>query len=283
MKESARLRALKERNEDERRLRKVDNGKRRKRSSHVRRGSYGEKLNQAGISLPAPIWLLIVVGGALCASILLSRSVGHLVAVIVGPCICHFFLVTYLVGRAEKRRNNAVPHLPGFIDTLSASLAAGYNMEVAIEHAANSLPNGVLKNEFSRVHRMLEKGMNLDEALEFVSHRISGQEVVALVITIRMFSDMGGRVLTPFKRLGHKMREQQAVLERATRDLVGTKQAFFVILGLSIAAPVFMLVNDPNYVLEAFTHPTVKYVMQGAIVVQVICFMAFKKFTTIKI
>lgn len=283
MREASRLRDLKLRSADDRGQKKARAGQPGKRSRQVRRGSFAERLGQAGINMPPPVWIALVVGGSLFVSVFLTRTVGQLVGIIVGPALCHFFLSTYLTGRAEKRRNSAVPHLPGFIDTLAASLSAGYSMEIAIEHGANALPPGVLKSEFSKVTKMIEKGMTLDESLDLMGNRISGQEMVALLITIRMFSDMGGRVLTPFKRLGQKMREQQAVLERATRDLVGTKQAFYVILGLSVTAPLLMLANDPNYILEAFKHPIVKWVMQGAMVVQVACFMFFKKFTTIRI
>jgi Flp pilus assembly protein TadB len=262
----------KKRDKDTKRLRKA-----------VRGGTYAERLQQAGLYVPPVVWVSTVLCVSVLMAIGLTNAIGPLVGFAVAPCFGYYYLSTYLTARAEKRRRQGVPLLPGFLDTLSASLGTGYNMEVAVEHATNSLPEGMLKTEFTRVVRMMNKGMMMNEALEYMVRRISGQEIVSIVITIRLFADMGGRGLEPFRRLGYKMREQQSVLERAGRDLVGTKQAFYVIFSLSICAPIFLLASQPSYILAAFEHEWIKYIMQGAIVVQVMCFMLFKRFTTLRI
>ena len=252
-------------------------------AADVKSGSYAEKLHQAGLSIPVYVWVGGVSFVSLFFGVFLFNLVGGLVGIVLGPSFCIYFLTTYLTARAEKRRRAGVPHLPGLIDTLSASLQTGYSMDVAVEHAAASLPEGVLKTELLKSIDMNRKGMELEEALELICRRISGQEIISLVITIKLFSDMGGRGLAPFKRLGVKLREQQSVLERASRDLVGTKQAFYVIFGLSLTAPLFLMVSEPEYLKAAFEHSWIRYVMQGAIVVQMLCFVFFKRFTTLKV
>lgn len=283
MKEGERLKLLKIRSTEELATKNKRAKENKRLKAQVRRGTYAERLQQAGLFVPPIIWISTVGGVALLLGIGISNAIGPLVGFSVAPAFCFYFLSTYLTARAEKRRRQGVPQLPGFLDTLAASLSTGYNMEVAVEHATNSLPEGVLKTEFMRAIRMMQKGMRLEESLDYIVRRISGQEVVSIVITIKLFSDMGGRGLEPFRRLGYKMREQQSVLERAGRDLVGTKNAFYIIFGLSICAPVFLLASQPSYILKAFADPHIKYVMQGALVVQVACFMLFKKFTTLRV
>jgi len=283
MKELERLKFIKSRSADEVNPSKVKERESRRQRANITKGSYGERLQQAGIPLPAFVWVAGVSGGAFFLMTSLTKFIGPVVGFPVAFCFLYYLLSIYVTARAEKRRRQVVPQLPGFIDTLAASLATGYNMESAIEHATNSLPEGILKREFMHVVRMVNKKMTLDESFAYLMRRIAGQEIVSLIITLRLFHGMGGRVLTPFKRLGYKMREQQSVLERASRDLVGTKQAFNIIFFLSVTAPIFLLVSEPSYILDAFKHPILKYVMQGCMVIQVICLLVFKRFTTLRV
>jgi len=283
MKEALRLKLIKSRAIDEISPEKQKEKESRRQRALAARGSYAEALQQAGVKFPPLLWVAGTLGIAFFLMTGLTKTIGPVVGLPVACCFVYYFLNTHLTAKAEKRRRQVVPQLPGFIDTLAASLATGYNMEAALEHATNSLPEGMMKKEFTHIVQMVNKNIPLDEAFNFLLRRISGQEMVSLVITIRLFHGMGGRVLTPFKRLGYKMREQQTVLERASRDLVGTKQAFNIIFFLSLTAPVFLLVSEPGYIMEAFKHPIIKYVMQICMVIQVHCFITFKRFTTLRV
>lgn len=283
MKESERLRQLQLANSDEVGKKKEQANTPRRTAHAPQGGSYAERLQQAGLHVPVLVYVPAILGGGAFLTLVLWKAIGPLVGACIGPCFVFYYLTTHLTAKAEKRRRGVVPHLPGFLDTLGASLATGYNMDTAVLHATNSLPDGILKTEFKKVCRLTQKGFTLDEALDFALRRISGQEIVSVVVTIRLFADMGGRGLEPFKRLGYKMREQQAVLERAGRDLVGTKQAFYVIFGLSVAAPIFLLVSEREYIIAAFQHPWITYLMQSSIVIQVVSLMLFRRITTLRV
>lgn len=283
MNERQRMRRLKLRSIEDITQKKAKKKPKKTKGASVRRGSYAEKLQQAGLPVPPLVWFILVTAVSVFFGFTLSKNFGPYVGWFAAMCGDYYFLTTWLSARAELRRRKVVPHLPGFIDTLSASLSTGYNMETAVEHAAAGLPEGVLKKEFRAVLRMLKRGLNLDESLDHIVRRISGQEVVSLCVTIRLFSGMGGRVVSPFKRLGGKMRDQQAVIERAARDLVGTKQGFYVILGLAIMVPVGMLFWYPEYIEHSLKHPVIKYVMQGSMIAVILCVLVFKKITTLRV
>lgn len=272
-KASERLDALKRKGQEAKRIR-----------ARIDKDSFTEKLYRAGIEMPAPIYVMMIIATALIASAVCWFTLGWVVGLTAAPTISCYYCFTYLSIRAENRRRKVVSSLPGFIDVLTASLQTGYSMELSVEHATNALSNGILKREFSNVVSMLKRGIPLAEALEIIGRHIAGKEAVALTITIKMFADTGGQVLTPFRRLGLKVREQQAVLERASRDLVGIKQAFLVIFALSFTAPLFLLVNEPDYILDAFKYGGgVGYVMQVAVAVQMLCFVCFRKITALRV
>ncbi len=283
MRESIRLKKLKLNSLEDVSVKEKKVKKSKKIRTRVPRGSYAERLQQAGIYLSPLIWCTMVISVSIFVAVTLSKSVGNVVGISAGFCLSYYMLTILLNIRSEQRRGKVVPDLPGFIDTLAASLGTGFNMETCIEHATAALPEGVLKKEFRSVVKMLNKSITLDEALDHLVRRIAGQEIISLCVTIRLFYGMGGRVVSPFKRLSGKMRQQQGVLERASRDLVGTRQGFYVILGLSIVVPAALSVTQPDYIMKAFEHEVIKYVMQGAVVAQIVCFVVFKRFTALKV
>lgn len=283
MKESERIRSMKLDNSDG-----AANNSGKDKSVYrvvtvVRRGSYEELLHRAGIGVSPVVWLCIVFVFSIAVAVIFATIVGQLTGLVTGVLSCYYFHEPFLYVRSETRRQSAVPHLPGFVDTLEASLRAGYNLDVAVQHATQALPNGVLHTECEKVVSMIENRVALEEALDYLTRRIAGQEVASLVIAIKLFSDIGGRILVPLQRLGQKMRQQRTVIERASRDLVLPTYVFYVLLILSIIVPVFLVTNSPDYLSVAFKHGTMHYVVEGAIVLQVFCFMIFRRLITLRV
>ena len=252
-------------------------------ASSVEHGSYAELLQRAGVGVSPAIWFFIILIGSIVVSIILINVVGQLTGFIVGVLSFYYFYGPFLHLRAESRRQVAVPHLPGFVDTLEASLRAGYNLDVAIVHATHALPSGVLHAEFEKVVSMIENKVSLEDALNYLTRRIAGQEIASLVISIKLFSDIGGRIIVPLQRLGKKMRQQRAVIERATRDLALPTYVFYVLLILSIIVPIVLVTNSPEYLNVALKHKTMRYIVEGAIIVQVFCFMIFRRLITLRV
>jgi Flp pilus assembly protein TadB len=252
-------------------------------SQKVARGSYAELLLRAGISCSPRWWLIAVIGVSVFSAVVITKGLGALSGLTLGVVFGYYLFMPFLRARAEKRRQAAVPHLPALIDALEASLRAGYNLELALEHATTAIPDGILHAECRRVVMLINNKVSLEDSLDYLTRRISGQEIISLVIAIKLFADMGGRMLAPLQRLGQKMRQQRAVLERASRDLVGTKQAFYVILALYVIAPVFLIMTEPNYFKTAFEHPTISYIMELAVVLQVLCIFVFKRIATLRV
>jgi Flp pilus assembly protein TadB len=240
-------------------------------------GGYAKRLRQAGIAVPPEAWCVLVLTASFLAAVTLIRFAGLLEGLVLGPFFAVYFLSTYPAARAEKRRAKVLPHLPAFVDALSASLQNGSTIEDSIKHAADTLPDGVLKKEFNRVGQMLAQHLPLPEALSYVSNAVCGQEIVLLVTSIRLFGDSLKVSLAPFERLAARLREQQTVLDHTERMLLFPKLAFVLLLGLCLAAPAVLALLKPHYLYPAFSDAQVKYTMQAAVAVQVICLLVLRK------
>ena len=256
---------------------------RAKSAPHPIQTRYLGFLEQADLAVSPINWCIGATLGSLFLAILIGQVLGPIVGAGMVPVSIYYLIFLYPSARSESRRQQIAPHLPAFVDALVASLQTGYQMELAIEHATGALPDGPLKTELLTVSYLVEHGLSLEEALENLTKKISGQEIVSLVISLRLFHGMGGSIIIPLRRLSTKMREQQAILERGSRDLIAVKQAFYVILVLSIVAPLLLLASDTSYLLDAFREKPTTYILQVAVLIQAICLVVFRKLSLLKV
>lgn len=285
MRERDRLAALKatSRSPDE------DEGKKNRRADKKRKTqqmtantALARRIMQAGFNLPERVYLSIVAGITFFASCL-AYQIGPILAMVVAVLIFQFLLFGFLEERAIKRKRKIAPQLAPFIDGLASELSTGFNLEAAIAQAAVTIPPGPLRIELDRVVSGLNSGLAAKEAMGILRDRVAGSEVTALVVAISLFASMGGHALEPFRRLATKIREQQNVMDRAMRDLVLVKQAFVIILVISMGVPGILAIIAPGFLGGAFKTSLGRLLVQGALLMQVAAIVFFKKVTNLRI
>jgi Flp pilus assembly protein TadB len=245
-------------------------------------GSFSQKLLQAGIEIPVAAYIALVFGVASALAVAFL-SMGSLLSLFLFGLTLLYGILWFPEERALKRRNLYVPQLPTFVDGLATALATGYNIEAAVKQSTQGLPEGLLRKELERVTTALERGLNLAESFSLMKYHLYGQEIVALASAIILFRDLGGRMIEPFRQLAKKVREQQAIIERAQRDLVQIKQAFTILLFLSVVVPFAVIASTPSYLALALHDPLGQLIIQIAIMCEVSALFAFRRMIAIKI
>lgn len=285
MREKARLELLKKAassQAEDQSAKKKSAKQKKQRFKNGPKGPFARKLTQAGIPLPpqlyVPLVLCIVLGAGYIASFL-----GIILSSCLSLFLLHYLLISYPDDRARKRKMRVVPLLPPFIDGIASALGTGFNIEAAITQAAQAVPNGLLRKELDRVVDALHKGFTVKEAIGLLKDRVSGKEITSLVVALDLFSSMGGHVLEPFRRLAIKIREQQHVIEKASRDLVIVKQAFKILFFLSIAAPGMLVMIQPTYLSAAYADALGRIVLQLGALMILIALVIFRRITDVKI
>jgi Flp pilus assembly protein TadB len=258
--------------------------KKRKDKSHelAAKTPFARKLLQAGIETPPRIY----VGAVLLSGIgvfWLGMLLGMLFALVLSLVYVQFMLSGYLDERAQKRKAKMIPQLAPFIDAIASALSSGFNIEAALMTSAESIPEGVLRSELDKVSAALGRGFSVRESMAILRDRMAGREVTSLSVALGLFSSMGGSVLEPFRRLARKLREQQSVAERANRDLVMVKQAFYILFFLCISAPGLLMLIRPGYMAQAFNDSLGRLVLQIGAILVVLAYVLFKKITSLKI
>ncbi|MBX7143558.1 MAG: type II secretion system F family protein [Oligoflexia bacterium] len=246
------------------------------------RTHFDRRLMQAGLDIPAKVYTFIVIFAAV-GIFYLGTLLGYLLAVVLSSVFVHYMFRGYLEERAEKRKRQMIPQLAPFIDAIASSLSSGFNIEAAIVASAESIPEGTLRTELDKVISALNRGFSVRESMAVLRDRIVGREIVSLSVALGLFASMGGNVLEPFRRLARKLREQQTVAERASRDLVMVKQAFYILFFLSVSAPGILMLVRPGYMSQAYNDSLGRLVLQVGAVLIVLAYLLFKKITSLKI
>lgn len=246
------------------------------------RGSYAERLLQAGIMMKQQHYLALIFSVSLLVALLLSK-VGILLALFVSATLAQYLAFSFVTERIAKRRFLIIPQIPTFIDALTTALGTGFSLEAAIAQAAQAIPPGLLRSEVERAVQGINQGLSIDEAFGTLKQRISGKEITSIAIALSLFYGMGGRMLEPFKRLAAKVRDEQKVVEKALRELVQIKLAFTLLLGLSLLMPVLIFLIRPEYILNAAKTEIGMLMFQVALLIEWSAILIFKHLTTIRI
>ncbi|MCB0309738.1 MAG: type II secretion system F family protein [Bdellovibrionales bacterium] len=246
------------------------------------KNGYPRKLLQAGFEIEPRKYLAICGSVSLLVGYLASY-LGIIIALTLTAMLYYYLAIGLLDDRAERRKRKVVPQLAPFLDSLTSGLGTGLNLEAAIVQATASMPPGILRTELDKVAAAIEIGFPVRDALNVLRDRVTGKEVTSLVVSLSLFSSMGGYVLEPFKRLARKIREQQQVAERAARDLVMVKQAFYTVFLLALSVPVFLVIAQPSYLAQAFNDGLGKILLQVGQVLILMALVLFKRMTSIKI
>jgi len=269
-------------NSGDKKANKSEKKKKNKQNNKTAGSALERRIMQAGLKIPERIYLLLVIIITLVLNAIASR-VGLVLAQVVTVATLHFLLCGLLEQLAVKRKRKIIPQLAPFIDGLASELSTGFNLEAALVQATLSVPEGPLRIELDRVAGALNSGLAAKEAMAILRDRVAGSEVTSLVVAVSLFASMGGNALEPFRRLAGKIREQQSVMDRAQRDLVLVKQAFVIILLISMGVPGILSLIAPSFLGGAMKSSLGQILVQGSLLIQVAAILIFKKVTNLKV
>lgn len=181
--------------------------------------------------------------------------IGLIVAVFNGmPMIPPLLLVviTTLMGTAIPystyntkriaRTNEIQKQLPEALDLLVVTLTAGQPFESALNQVVPQLPEGLLKEELTRVNMQMRAGTSLEKALKNFTKEIDSEEVDSFVKAIIQAQRLGSDITetlqhqATFVRNNHEARVQKMIAKLSTTmfiPLAGTMLPAFLIIFLA--------------------------------------------------
>lgn len=163
----------------------------------------------------------------------------------VGLLMGYYVPKVLLDGAKGRRLKEARRGLPEALDLLVITLNAGMNFTPALTEVVHRLPEGVVREELTRVSADLRAGKNLQRALLDFARRAPSEEVESFAKAIVVSEKLGADVTETLKAQADSARASyEAVLDEKIGKLPTT--LFFPILGLMLPA-LFIVILGPAF------------------------------------
>ena len=171
------------------------------------------------------IWILYA-AAPLITGLLLFAATGRLVFGLLG-LIFGIFVPKAIVKQARARHKKKFhDQLVDGLLLLSSSLKAGLSMTQAFTVVAEEMP-APISQEFGLILKESRMGVNIDEAMLHMKHRVPGDDVSLFVTAVLVARETGGDITRVFGRLVETLRDRKKLKERiATLTFMARMQGF---------------------------------------------------------
>jgi tight adherence protein B len=217
--------------------------------------SLDSRLEAAGLPLRTAEWMLIHVGSAVGASLLLLiASRGQFIAMVLGLVI-GLILPWLFLGLAKSRRENRfLGQLPDTLQLLAGSLASGYSLPQAMDSVVRE-SHPPISAEFNRALIETRLGMLPEDALDGIAARTASRDFSWIVMAIRIQRDVGGNLAELLSTVAETLRERER-LRRQVNALSAEGRLSGLILGaLPLVFALYLILVRPEYIKPLFTTP----------------------------
>lgn len=215
----------------------------------------GAKLDAAGIPLKPPEWMLVHVGIAILAALVMALLTGFgVVATLMGLGLGLLLPFVYLSMKEGRRKSAFAAQLPSTLQLLSGSLAAGYSLPQAVDTVVRE-SSGPMAAELNRAIVEARLGVPMEDALETVAKRMNSVDFAWVVMAIRIQREVGGNLAEVLSSVAATMRERER-LRRQVEVLSAEGRLSAIILGaLPLLFVLYLVLVRPEYIGVLITNP----------------------------
>jgi len=191
----------------------------------------GQKLEAGGIPMRPAEWLILHVGIAVAAGILLLLvSNGGLLATFIGLGAGGLLPWLYLVIKESRRSSAFLERMPDTLQLMAGGLRAGYSLPQSIDAVVRE-GSEPIASEFNRALVETRLGVAIEDALEGVAARMRSVDFDWVVMAIRIQREVGGNLAEVLSTVSATLRERER-LRRQVRVLSAEGRLSAWILGL---------------------------------------------------
>jgi tight adherence protein B len=239
-------------------------------------------IEQSGLSISAGKLVAMTIGGFVAGFVLtMVLPIPKFLAPVLGV-VCATLPFGWVYFKRSKRLSLFGRQLPDALDLLSRSLKSGHSLPNGFALVGSEMKQP-LAGEFYRVFEEQNLGIPMEEALDQMASRIPNLDLQFFATAVILQRTTGGDLA--------EILEKISTLIRARLKLLGTIAALTgegrisgsVLLSMPPALFLYMLYVNPVYIKPLFTDELGKYMIFGAVVMQLLGAVAIKKIITIRV
>jgi tight adherence protein B len=196
--------------------------------------------------------------------------------------ICFTAPFIWLFWKRKKRLDNFGAQLPDAMELTARALRAGHSLAAGMHVVAEEMPPPISK-EFARVYEEQNLGVQLEEALKGMCHRVPNLDLKFFVTSVAIQRQTGGDLAEILDRIGYVIRERFKILGQVKALSAEGRLSGVVLIALPIGLFFLMLWMKPDYISLLWTDEIGIKMSIGALVAMVIGAFVIKKIVDIKV
>lgn len=165
---------------------------------------------------------------------------------------------------------------------VSNSLKAGYGFLQAIDMVAKEMAPPI-RTEFARVIQEINLGMTTEDALIHLIGRVPSPDLDLVITAMLIQRQIGGNLSEILDNISQTIRERIKI-KGEVKALTAQGRLSGLIIGiLPVGIGAFLLLVNPNYIMQLFTDPRGQFLLGYAAVAELIAVLIIRKIITIKV
>ena len=215
----------------------------------------GRKLDAAGVPMKAPEWMILHVGIAVAAGLLLLLiSGGGLVATLVGVCLGLALPWLYLSFKDSRRTAAFLERMPDTLQLMAGGLRSGYSLPQSIDAVVREGSEPVA-SEFNRALIETRLGVSIEDALEGVGTRMRSVDFDWVVMAVRIQREVGGNLAEVLTTVAATLRERERLRRQVQVLSAEGRLSAWILGGLPPLFFLYMLLVRQDYIRVLWTDP----------------------------
>jgi len=190
-----------------------------------------------------------------------------------------FLFVSY---KRAARMRNFERNFPEAVDLLGRAVRAGHAFTTGLEMVATELPEPVA-GEFKLVFDEQSFGLPLRDALTNFAERVPIVDVRFFVTALLIHKETGGNLAAILDDLASVIRDRFRLLRDVKTRTAQGRLTAGILMALPPAFVVLMRTVNPDYVTPLFTDVLGRYMLGGAILLQIVGSIVLWKIVNIKV
>ncbi|MEZ4734439.1 MAG: type II secretion system F family protein [Caldilineaceae bacterium] len=168
-----------------------------------------------------------------------------------------------------KRSRDFANQLPDMLNLLVGSLRAGYGLLHACNVVKDEMPDPI-SAEFDRLIKEVALGFSITSALNHMVERLNDEDLALIVTSIQIQTEVGGSLADVLDTISITIRER-IKLKGQIRVMTSQQRATgWVLTGLPFATGTFLMLINPEYMMEMFQPGWTLMIPGGALVMVIL-------------
>jgi tight adherence protein B len=188
----------------------------------------------------------------------------------------------WLEGKRKARIERINAQLVDMLGMVSNSLKSGYGLMQSFEFAGRQMspPLGL---EIRRMLREATLGLSAEDSLAAMGRRINSKDLDMVLTAIGIQRSVGGNLAEILDNVAYTMRERERIRGEISTLTAQQKLTGIVVGGLPIFMFAIFMVINPDYMSILFKETAGRFVLAGAVCLEIMGYFVMKRIMAIEI